>query len=320
MNSKKPICVVTGGAGFIGSNLVDGLVAHGFRVRVFDNLSTGFESNLSQHKNRVELIRGDIRRPLALERAFRGAHYVFHMAAIRAVLRSVDNPIETHEVNGTGTLNVLLAAQKSKVKRVVYTSTSAVYGDVRHYPTRETDLPMPESPYGACKLLGEHYCRFFTDNCGLSTVSLRYFNVFGPRQNPESKYSAVIPIFIENLLNNQRPEVHWDGLQSRDFNYVDNIVHANILAMKKPKAHGQVFNVATNEELSVLEILNAIQKIMGKKNLNPRFAPKRKGDVRRTYADISKLKKELGFRVQTRFHKGLEKTVKWFLSERAGEI
>jgi nucleoside-diphosphate-sugar epimerase len=316
MSAKKPLCVVTGGAGFIGSNLVDGLRAKGFRVRVFDNLSTGFESNLSHHRSGVDLIRGDIRKEAALVRAFRGADYVFHMAAIRAVLRSVDNPTETHEVNGTGTLNVLLAARKTKVKRVIYTSSSAIYGDVKHYPTRETDLPKPESPYGACKLLGEHYCRFFTDTYGLSTVSLRYFNVFGPRQNPESKYSAVIPIFIECLLKNKRPEVHWDGKQSRDFNYVDNIVHANILSMCNPKAHGQVFNVATNEELSVLDILEAIQKVMRRRDLKPIFAPKRKGDVRRTFADISRLRRDLGFRVQTRFAAGLEKTVHWFLKER----
>ena len=242
------------------------------------------------------------------------------MAAIRAVERSVYNPTETHEINGTGTLNVLLAAHRCKVKRVIYASTSAVYGDVRQYPIRETDLPLPESPYGACKLLGEHYCRFFTQNYGLSTVSLRYFNVFGPRQNPESKYSAVIPIFIENVLKNIRPEVHWDGKQSRDFNYVDNIVHANILAMKNSKAHGQIFNVATNEELSVLDVLNAIKTDLGKISIRPNFKPKRKGDVRRTYADISKLKKLLKFRIQTRFYPGLKKTIHWFLSMRNGLI
>ncbi len=315
---QKPVCVVTGGAGFIGSNLVDGLRSKGFRVRVFDNLSTGFEKNLSHHKTGVDLIRGDIRKLGSLTKAFKGANYVFHMAAIRAVLRSVDNPTETHEVNGTGTLNVLLAARETKIKRVIYTSSSAVYGDVKNYPTRETDLPMPESPYGACKLLGEHYCRFFTDTYGLSTVSLRYFNVFGPRQNPESKYSAVIPIFIECLLKGESPEVHWDGKQSRDFNYVDNIVHANILSMKTPGAHGGVFNVATNEELSILDIYHAIQKILGTKKIKPVFKPKRKGDVRRTYADISRLKKIMNFKVQTRFHDGLRNTVDWFVNERKG--
>ncbi|MBI4000089.1 MAG: NAD-dependent epimerase/dehydratase family protein, partial [Candidatus Omnitrophica bacterium] len=252
--------------------------------------------------------------------------------ALRAVLRSVDDPVETNDVNVTGTLNILLAARDNKVKRVISTSSSSVYGDTEKFPCQEDDLPKPQSPYAASKIMGEYYCKIFTRLYGLETVSLRYFNVFGPRQNPESVYSAVIPIFIDCLLKGVSPEIHWDGKQSRDFSYVDNVVKGNLCAMKASGVSGEVFNIACHEEYSVLDIFNNLKDILsvpgttvpGSKNpapavpgtvanIEPVFKPKRAGDVRRTFADISKSQKLLGFTVQTRFRPGLEKTVKWFL-------
>jgi len=310
---KKSLCLVTGGAGFIGSHLVDALLRKGYRVRVFDNLSTGQKSNLSHCQSRIDWRKGDLRKEGEVRRAVKGVDYIFHCAANRAVLRSVDDPLETDAVNIRGTLHILLAARDHGVQRVIFSSSSSVYGDTRKFPCQETDSPNPQSPYAASKLMGEIYCRLFSSLYGLETVGLRYFNVFGPRQNPESKYSMVIPIFIQCILKGRRPEVHWDGRQSRDFTYIENVVHANLLAMKRPGLRGDVFNVACHEEFSVLDILRELEKVMARKSPNPRFAPKRKGDVRRTFADISKTRRLLGYRVQTRFREGLRKTVDWFM-------
>lgn len=271
-------------------------------------------------KGDLEFQRGDLRREAVVRQAVKGVDYVLHIAANRAVLRSVDNPLETNEVNVTGTLRLLLAARDAKVKRLVFSSSSSVYGDTRKFPCQEKDTPRPQSPYAASKVVGEYYCQQFTALYGLSTVSLRYFNVFGPRQNPESKYSAVIPIFIDCLLKRKSPEIHWDGRQSRDFSYVDNVVHGNLLAMHRKGVDGQVFNIACHEEYSVLQIFRCLQRILGIHDVKPHFAPKRPGDVRRTYADITKAKRLLGFQVQTRFFQGLEKTVAWFLSERERQV
>lgn len=306
-------CLVTGGAGFIGSHIVDALVAQGDQVRVFDNLSTGKMENLAQLKSKIELIVGDLRDKVSLEQALKGIDYVFHVAAIRAVLRSIDDPQETNDVNVTGTLNLLLAARGAGVKRMIFSSSSSVYGDTEKFPCEETDQPMPQSPYAASKVMGEYYCQIFTKLYGLETVSLRYFNVFGPRQNPESVYSAVIPIFIDHLLKKTSPEIHWDGLQSRDFFYVDNVVEGNLLAVQKKDAAGEVINIACREEFSVLDIFENLKDILNVGDIKPIFKPKRAGDVRRTFADISKAEKLLGFKVQTHFRQGLEKTVKWFL-------
>ncbi len=314
--SKKEICLVTGGAGFIGSHMVEGLLKRKYAVRVLDNLSTGNRSNLQGMKGDLDLVKGDLRRDADVRKAVRGVHYVLHAGANRAVLRSVDNPLETNEVNVTGTLRLLVACRDAKVKRLVFSSSSSVYGNTKKFPSQEPDIPQPESPYAASKIMGEYYCKQFTRLYGLSTVSLRYFNVFGPRQNPESRYSAVIPIFIECLLKRKPPEMHWDGRQSRDFSYVDNVVEGNILAMKRPGVSGEVFNIACHEEYSILDIFNALKRIMKIYDVKPFFAPKRAGDVRRTYADISKAKRMLGFKVQTRFYPGLEKTVAWFLQGR----
>ncbi len=310
---KKLTCLVTGGAGFIGSHVTEGLLKCGHRVRVLDNLSTGKKTNLDGMKGALEFVRGDIRRPADIRKAMRGVNYVFHLAAMRAVLRSVDDPVETNEVNVNGTLNVLIGARDAGVKRVVSTSSSSVYGETDKFPLKETETPNPESPYAASKIMGEYYSKIFQRLYNLETVSLRYFNVFGPRQNPESKYSAVIPIFIDCLVKGKAPEIHWDGKQSRDFTYVDNVVMGNLCAMTSPKAAGEVFNIACQEEYSVLDILHFLQKIMNVKNVKPNFSPKRRGDIRRTYADVSKAKRLMGFKPQTRFYDGLEKTVKWFL-------
>ena len=232
---QKETCLVTGGAGFIGSHVTEGLLKKGYRVRVLDNLSTGKRSNLDGMKGELEFMKGDIRRPADTRKAMRGVHYAFHIAAMRAVLKSVDDPSETNDVNVTGTLNVLLAARDAKVKRIVLTSSSSVYGETDKFPLSETEKPNPESPYAASKIMGEYYAQIFYRLYQLETVSLRYFNVFGPRQNPESKYSAVIPIFIDWLVKKIPPQIHWDGKQSRDFTYVDNVVEGNLRAMKAPK-------------------------------------------------------------------------------------
>lgn len=310
---RGPLCLVTGGAGFIGSNLADALVDSGYRVRVLDNLSTGSVENLRRSLSKIEWMKGDIRRETDVRKAVKGVDCVFHVAANRAVLRSVDQPLETNEVNVTGTLRLLLASREARVKRFVFSSSSSIYGNTRKFPSREEDLPQPQSPYAASKIMGEYYCRMFSSLYGLETVSLRYFNVFGPRQNPESRYSAVIPLFIDSLVKDNQPEVQWDGGQSRDFSYVDNVVHGNLLAMKAKRVSGEVFNIACHEEYSVLELLKELQKIMGIRRVKPVFKPKRAGDVRRTYADIGKSKRLMGFRVQTRFPEGLRKTVEWFL-------
>ena len=314
--AKKTRCLVTGGAGFIGSHVADGLLKSRYAVRIFDNLSTGKKSNLDHMQGDLEFVKGDLRREADLRKALKGIDYVFHLAANRAVLRSVDNPLETNEVNVTGTLKLLIAARDAKVKRVIFSSSSSVYGNTSKFPSEEDDLPDPQSPYAASKIMGEYYCKQFTSLYGLSTVSLRYFNVFGPRQNPESRYSAVIPIFIECLLKRKSPEIHWDGKQSRDFSYVDNVVHGNLCAMLSPGVSGQVFNIACHEEFSVLDIFNDLKKILNIHDVKPKFYPKRAGDVRRTYAEISKSEKLLKFKVQTRFFEGLKKTVAWFLNER----
>lgn len=315
MARSKPLCLVTGGAGFIGSHVAEGLLKRGCPVRILDNLSTGFLSNVSSLKGDVDFMRGDVRNPHHVSRAVKRVRYVFHLAANRAVLRSVENPLETHEVNVTGTLRLLHASREAKVNRFIFTSSSAVYGDTKSFPIKETDLPQPMSPYGASKLMAEHYCRIFSHLYGLSTISLRYFNVFGPRQHPESRYSAAIPIFIACLLKGRPPEIHWDGKQSRDFLYVDNVVYANLRAMASASdLSGEAFNIGVQEDYSVLDLFHALRKILKAPSIQPHFSAKRPGDVRRTLASIVKAKRLLKFKVQTPFYEGLEKTAAWFVS------
>jgi UDP-glucose 4-epimerase len=304
---------VTGGAGFIGSNLVEGLLSKGFRVRVLDNFSTGKKENLERVCSRIELLKGDLRSDKDVQKAVRGVCYVFHMAAISNVPQSVEQPLVTHEVNVTGTFRLLQASREAGAKRFIYTSSSSVYGETNKFPSSEEDLPRPESPYAASKIMGEYYCRNFSQLYGLETVALRYFNVFGPRQNPRSRYACVVPIFLKCMLDGVPAEVHWDGKQSRDFVYVEDVVAANLLAMKRPGVSGEAFNIGSHSEARVIDCLTGIQKILGLKKVQARHTPKRAGDVRRTFADITKARRLLDFRPSVSFEAGLRKTVAWFL-------
>ncbi len=310
---KKQLCLVTGGAGFIGSNLVDALLAQRFRVRVLDNLSTGKRENLGSAWSGIEFLKGDLRSNKDVKKAVRGACYVFHMGAISNVPQSVDQPRVTHEVNVSGTFRLLQASREAGVKRFIFTSSSSIYGETEKFPSTEEDLPRPESPYAASKIMGEYDCQNFSKWYGLETVALRYFNVYGPRQNPKSRYACVIPIFLKCFLDGVPPEVHWDGKQSRDFVHVDDVVAANFLAMKKSGVSGEAFNIGSHSEVRVIDCLKEIQKILGIKKVRIVHAPKRAGDVRRTFADISKARRLLGYRPGVLFKKGLCRTVRWFL-------
>ncbi|RLC55839.1 MAG: LPS biosynthesis protein WbpP [Chloroflexota bacterium] len=307
-----PFYLVTGGAGFIGSHIVAELVRRGERVRVFDNFSTGQEANLAPVRQAIELIRGDLRDLAAVRRAVSGVDYVLHQGALASVARSVDDPLASDTCNVVGTLNLLIAARDAGVRRVVYASSSSVYGDSPTLPKREDMKPAPKSPYAVSKLAGEHYCRAFTEVYGLETVSLRYFNVFGPRQDPTSQYAAVIPIFITALLRGKPPTVHGDGRQSRDFTYVTNNVQANLLAATAPGVAGQVFNVACGKRYTLLELLAILRDILST-DVTPVHTAPRPGDVRHSLADISKAQQALGYRVEVPFEEGLRRTVAWYI-------
>ncbi|MCX7905111.1 MAG: SDR family oxidoreductase [Elusimicrobiales bacterium] len=308
------IWLVTGGAGFIGSHIVDKLVEMGERVRVFDNFSTGRIENIKKVLNKIELIKGDIRDISEVKKAVKGVDYILHQAAMRSVPKSVDDPLGANDNNITGTLNLLICAKEFRVKKVVYASSSSVYGDCKIFPQKEFFLPSPISPYAVSKLAGEYYCVMYWKTFGLPTVSLRYFNVFGPRQPPESQYSAVIPKFIERALKKQSLEIHWDGRQSRDFTYVSNVVNANIKAALSNKTNGKIYNVACGSTVSLLKIVSIIEKNLGYK-LKKKFMPKRSGDVRKTWADISLIKKDLNFIPEVSFEDGLRMTINWFKDE-----
>jgi nucleoside-diphosphate-sugar epimerase len=303
--------LVTGGAGFIGSNIVDELVSRGDKVTVIDNFCTGSIGNLSQVINDINLVEGDIRDLELMQKLCKENDYVLHQAALRSVPRSVDDPSSTNDVNINGTLNVLIAARDGGVKRVVYASSSSAYGDTPALPKGEDQRPMPISPYAVSKLTGEHYCRAFSHTFGLETVSLRYFNVFGPKQSPESKYAAVIPIFIKQAMNDKPLTIHGDGEQSRDFTYVKNNVNANLIAAKAENISGEVFNVACNNRYSILNIAEEIAKNLNK-DVQYEFLPTRAGDVRHTQADITKAKKFFGYEVEVDFEEGMKKTVESF--------
>jgi len=303
--------LVTGGAGFIGSNIVDELVRRGQRVRVIDNFITGRRENLRGVLHAIELVKGDIRDARVMAKVIRGVDYVLHQAAFRSVPKSVENPFLCTETNVIGTLNVLMAASKAGVKRVVYASSSSVYGNVDTFPQKEAAVSSPLSPYGASKLAGEYYCKVYSYTLGLETVSLRYFNVFGPRQNPESKYSAVIPAFISRMVTGKPPRVDGDGKQLRDFTYVANVVAANLRAALARGISGEVINVGCGDSYSVLDIVTCLNKLLGT-NIRPVFGPPRQGDARKTQADIAQLKRYLGITPAVRFEEGLRKTLEWF--------
>lgn len=306
--------LVTGGGGFIGSNLVRALVGQGCRVRVFDNLSTGHRENLEDVESRIEFVLGDLRNPGAVKDAVRGVRYVLHAAALPSVVRSVQDPLATNEVNVTGTLNLLMAARDAKVERVVFSSSSSVYGDTAVLPKREDMLPSPRSPYALSKLAGECYGSIFSELFGLATYSLRYFNVFGPRQDPSSQYSAVIPRFIDALHHERAPVIYGDGSQTRDFTFVEDVVSANLCCCSAPlAAAGAAYNVAWGNRISLRELVLRLTQIMGK-TIEPVYESPRAGDVHDSQADSSLAMSRLGWKPQVPFEEGLRKTVEWFLS------
>ena len=303
--------LVTGGAGFIGSNIVERLVHLGERVRVLDNFSTGKRKNIAPWLDRIELIEGDVRDLETVRRAMAGVDYVLHQAALASVSQSIAEPFATHEVNVTGTLNVLVAAREAGVKRLVYASSCAVYGDGPKLPKWE-DMPTDTlSPYAVSKLAGESYCQAFHQVYKLETVSLRYFNVFGPRQDPASEYAAVIPKFVTAMLEGRQPVIYGDGTQSRDFVYVRNVVEANLLACRANNVAGEVFNIACGQRFTLLELLEQLEEIMGEK-AEPRFAPPRAGEVRHSLAAIEKAHERLGYTPLVSFGEGVSCTVTFF--------
>ena len=304
--------LVTGGAGFIGSNIVEELVKRGRDVRVLDDLSTGKEENLTPFRDRIDFRKGDVRDEDDVREALKNVDFILHQAALRSVARSVEQPVVTNDVNVNGTMNLLMLAKEAGVKRFIYASSSSVYGDCDVYPQEETLAPDPISPYAVSKLAGEYYCRMFAVTMGLETVSLRYFNVFGPRQNPESKYSAVIPAFISQLAKDRPCTIDGDGRQSRDFTFVGNVVDANIAACEAPKVSGMVFNVACGKDYSVIDVAEAARKILGK-TVEFVHGPKRPGDVQRTFADITRLKSVLKSEPRVDFPEGLKRTIEWFV-------
>jgi len=307
------ISLVTGGAGFIGSHIATALVEHGDRVRVLDNLSTGFERNLAHIRSRIDFQVGDLTDPDAVRKAVDGVDVVFHQAALASVPRSVDKPLETNQHCVTGTVALLDAALRAGVRRVVYAASSSAYGDQPTSSKRETDLPSPISPYGAAKLAGEFYCHAFWATHGLQTVALRYFNVFGPRQDPNSEYSAVIPKFITTMLRGEQPTIFGDGHQSRDFTYVANVVHGNLLAAEAPGVAGRVLNLANGRSTSLLELLAALNKLL-KLNVVPKHLPARIGDVRESLADITQARTLLEYEPEVGFEEGLERSIDYYRS------
>lgn len=310
--------LVTGGAGFIGSHLVEYLLTHNAKeVRVLDDLSTGYLANLNSftdHSN-FTFVNGSIVKSEDCKKACENIDYVLHHAALGSVPRSIDNPITTHLVNADGFLNMLIAARDAGVKRFTYASSSSVYGDNEDSPKLEDRTGNPLSPYAVTKKLNELYGKVFADLYGMETVGFRYFNIFGPRQSPNGAYAAAIPLFIDGLLNNKTVYINGDGLQSRDFTFVSNVVKANMLALFAPaeKVRGQIFNIAAGGSTSVIEIFNTLRKYSGS-SLEPTFREERKGEIRNSCADISKADAAMGYTAEIQSQKGLELTIEWFKS------
>ncbi len=305
--------LVTGGAGFIGSHIATALVERGDTVRVLDNLSTGFRSNLDHLADRVELIEGDLLDARAVARAVEGVDCIFHQAALASVPRSVAAPLDTNAACVTGTVMLLDTARRAGVRRLVYAGSSSAYGDQPTPSKSETLLPAPLSPYAVAKLAGEYYCQAFTATYGFETVSIRYFNVFGPRQDPGSDYSAVIPLFVTAILAGQRPTIFGDGRQSRDFTYVDNVVQGNLLAADAPEAVGHTINVACGQQTNLLDLIAAINRVLGT-NIEPVFDEPRAGDVRESLADIHLARQLLGYEPQIDFDEGLRRSIDFYRS------
>ena len=305
--------LVTGGAGFIGSHIATALIERGDRVRVFDNLSTGRLSNLAHVADSVEFIEGDLQDESAVAAAVKGIDCVYHQAALASVPRSVEAPLDTNAACVTGTVTLLDQSRRAGVRRLVYAASSSLYGDRPTSSKRETDLPEPISPYGAAKLAAEYYCHAFTATYGFETVALRYFNVFGPRQDPDSPYSAVIPLFITALLEDRRPTVYGTGQQSRDFTYIANVVHGNLLAADAEGVAGRSFNVAAGRSVTLLEMLTLLNKYLGT-DLQPIFEDARPGDILESLADISAARQYLLYEPQVGFEDGVAQSIDYYRS------
>ncbi len=309
--SKKYL--VTGGAGFIGSHIATALVERGNKVSVLDNLSTGRRENLEHLGDQVTLHEGCLLDRDVVEQALDGVEVVYHQAALASVPRSVKEPLATNAACVTGTVNLLDAAREAGVRRVVYAGSSSAYGDQPNMSKRETDLPSPLSPYAAAKLAGELYCQSFTATYGLETVVIRYFNVFGPRQDPNSEYSAVIPIFVTKMVKGERPTIYGDGKQSRDFTYIDNVVQGNLAAADAPDAVGKSINVACGSQTTLLSLVAAINQVLGT-DIKPIFDEARAGDVRESLADITAARAMLGYEPEIDFDEGLRRSIEYYLS------
>jgi UDP-glucose 4-epimerase len=310
--------LVTGGAGFIGSNTVDELVRRGHGVVVLDDLSSGKEENLAEVRNKITFIKGSITDIEIVQKAMQQAEYLIHLAARTSVPRSVKDPIDTNRINVDGTLNVLVAARDNKVKRVVLAASSSAYGETPTLPKREDMLPAPISPYGVSKYVGELYAQAFNRCYGLESVSLRYFNIFGPCQDPDSPYSGVLSRFATAFLTGGQPVVYGDGEQTRDFTYVDNAVQANLLACEAAGVSGKVFNVGIGRRISLNQTLDLLRRISGK-SLDAKYDPPREGDIRDSLADISSAKQQLGYEPTVLFEEGLERTYRWYQIHQAAE-
>jgi nucleoside-diphosphate-sugar epimerase len=308
--------LVTGGAGFIGSNLAEELIKQGAKVKIIDNFVTGFRENLEEIQGDFDFIEGDINDDTALKRALEGVEIVFHQAALPSVPRSVKNPKETHKACVNGTFNLLLKAKEQSVRRVIYAASSSAYGNQPTLPKVETMRPEPLSPYAVAKLVGEYYCQVFWHVYGLETICLRYFNVFGPRQNPASMYSGVVSIFIDALMKGKTPVIYGDGEQTRDFTYVANVVDANIKAAQSSKGIGMVMNVANGERISVNQLFEILKKITGKENVKAEYLPERKGDVKHSQADNTLARELIGYQKIVGLEEGLKLTVEWWKNSR----
>ena len=310
------IALVTGGAGFIGSHIAAALMADGARVRVLDDLSTGHRENIEEIGGDLDFIEGSVADEQLLDKVLEDVEVVFHEAAIPSVPRSVEAPRQTHIASVDGTFSLLVAARDKKVRRVVYAASSSAYGDQPTLPKVEQMLPDPLSPYAVAKLVGEYYCQVFSRVYGLETVSLRYFNVFGPRQDPGSQYSGVVSRFISTLLSNERPVIYGDGEQSRDFTYIDNVVAANLNAASAKEASGKVINVANGQRITLNQLLAELKELTGKQDITAEYLEPRVGDVRHSLADITLARQFLGYESKVELREGLQRTIDWWKSSR----
>jgi nucleoside-diphosphate-sugar epimerase len=308
--------LVTGGAGFIGSNLVDELLRQGARVSIIDNLVTGFRENLDEISGNFDFFEGDINDNAVLDKALDGVEIVFHQAALPSVPRSVADPIETHQACVNGTFNLLVRAKESGVRRFIYAASSSAYGDQKVLPKVETMSPEPLSPYAAAKLFGEYYCGVFHNVYGLETLCLRYFNVFGPRQNPSSQYSGVISRFIDDFMKGTQPVIYGDGEQTRDFTFIENVTDANIKAAQTPNGLGGVANVANGERVSLNDLIDVMTKITGKTGVDPLYENERVGDVKHSQADNTRAREWFGYEKLIGLEEGIERTIDWWKTSR----